>query len=389
MSSSTSSSERVIPGQGLRCVVVTVLCFLLLERLWAFVAVEFDPEVSFSIFGQRLAVCRDGSKSYDVLFLGDSSLGAGVVPEVFTEETGLSAYNLSTVGDGMLMADSYLLEEYLRHHRPPKAVVMMHVYDVWHRGIDMRLFNMHFTRPAELWTLLRHRLTGRRRVIDAALQLVAPSYRYKAIPERILCTAARRGPGHLRRERAQRETFFRRQLAAGGFLPQKQDPFAVSADIRYHLDFVSSHDFRVSGANRYYLARMLRTAERGGFRVYFAFAPVAEEFAGEASAQRYLSAAREWVTMGQTGDAGKPELLAEDYPRFPVQMLAQTIDHLSARTAEAFSRTLARLLLRAQAQQTGAGERPRFERVPRSHTTDGTGRMAEAQATASRGTEGR
>jgi hypothetical protein len=60
----------------------------------------------------------------DVLFLGDSTCRCSVDPAVFQRASGLSAYNLGSMG--ALGMDGYqlILQIYLRHHPKPRAVVL-------------------------------------------------------------------------------------------------------------------------------------------------------------------------------------------------------------------------------------------------------------------------
>jgi hypothetical protein len=60
----------------------------------------------------------------DVLFLGDSTCRCSIDPAVFQRASGLSAYNLGSMG--ALGMDGYqlLLQIYLRHHPQPRAVVL-------------------------------------------------------------------------------------------------------------------------------------------------------------------------------------------------------------------------------------------------------------------------
>jgi hypothetical protein len=60
----------------------------------------------------------------DVVFLGDSTCRCSIDPAEFQEASGLSAYNLGSMG--VLGMDGYrlILQLYLRHHPKPRAVVL-------------------------------------------------------------------------------------------------------------------------------------------------------------------------------------------------------------------------------------------------------------------------
>lgn len=69
----------------------------------------------------------------DWLILGDSSGNQGVDPDVLEDTLGGEAINLCTIGHGLALNDALMLDEYLRRFPPPRAVIIVHVYDVWHR----------------------------------------------------------------------------------------------------------------------------------------------------------------------------------------------------------------------------------------------------------------
>jgi hypothetical protein len=60
----------------------------------------------------------------DIVFVGDSSLLMGLQPKVIKEWTGFSSYNLGVPGEAFCMSGEILLNVYLAHNRPPKALVL-------------------------------------------------------------------------------------------------------------------------------------------------------------------------------------------------------------------------------------------------------------------------
>lgn len=74
----------------------------------------------------------------DTLVLGDSTCNQGVRPDVWRERFGGTVVNLCTIGDMLAVDDVWMLEEYLRHHAPPRHVVIVHTYDMWQRDANAR-----------------------------------------------------------------------------------------------------------------------------------------------------------------------------------------------------------------------------------------------------------
>jgi hypothetical protein len=80
--------------------------------------------------------------SCDVLIDGDSSALTGVVPEIITRETGLSACNIAEFGGMEQVNGRLILDEYLKHNARPKFLVFVYVPE--------NLF------PQEEWTSVSH-----------------------------------------------------------------------------------------------------------------------------------------------------------------------------------------------------------------------------------------
>jgi len=84
--------------------------------------------------------------SADILFLGDSTVEAGIDAELFTQISGKRALNLGLVGDLITYGDYWMLGQYLKTHPAPKSIVVWHTVDVWPRPLNQALFG--FTRPS-------------------------------------------------------------------------------------------------------------------------------------------------------------------------------------------------------------------------------------------------
>lgn len=76
----------------------------------------------------------DPSVEYDVLVLGDSTAKEGFVPAEFTSLTGRSSVNYAISAFVAPVADIYLLEDYLRNHPAPEAIVVGRSIELW--GVD-------------------------------------------------------------------------------------------------------------------------------------------------------------------------------------------------------------------------------------------------------------
>ena len=93
--------------------------------------------------GERLAV-TDGSVSYDVLFLGDSTSSADIDPNLFSTLTGKSAAILSTVSPFNPVSDYVFMKRYLEHHQSPEAFVLLRHVSSVHNDVPASAFFDYF-----------------------------------------------------------------------------------------------------------------------------------------------------------------------------------------------------------------------------------------------------
>lgn len=63
-------------------------------------------------------------QSADVVFVGDSSLVYGVLPDAIKQKTGLSAYSLGIPMPALALVREQLIERYLTHNRKPRLMVL-------------------------------------------------------------------------------------------------------------------------------------------------------------------------------------------------------------------------------------------------------------------------
>ena len=76
----------------------------------------------------------------DVLFLGDSSLRSSLDPVLFQAITGSSAVNLGFVSHGGIYSDLVILDRWLDHHAPPRAVVLVHGSHAFGTDLDRDVY---------------------------------------------------------------------------------------------------------------------------------------------------------------------------------------------------------------------------------------------------------
>lgn len=106
---------------------------------------------------RRMTFVRDIARSadaFDVLFLGDSTAKRGIIPILFEEITGSTGYNLATYGTVSPFLDPYLLRTYLKHHAPPKAVVVVNTINIGMRPLARQTLVEDFPNAREEISIL-------------------------------------------------------------------------------------------------------------------------------------------------------------------------------------------------------------------------------------------
>lgn len=109
-----------------RYVVVSIFVFLCCLVLGLFLS-ENDfvwrhtATVQDGLLDRRFSVADIDA---DVLFVGDSSLLFGVMPERIESKTGLTSYNLATSVWGFVAAADAITDEYLEKNHPPRLIVL-------------------------------------------------------------------------------------------------------------------------------------------------------------------------------------------------------------------------------------------------------------------------
>tara|TARA_Y100000589_G_scaffold327808_1_gene370417 strand:- start:679 stop:1644 length:966 start_codon:yes stop_codon:yes gene_type:complete len=86
-----------------------------------------------ALVAHKWQLLKQTQGNLDMLILGDSSGNQAVDPVIFKQQLDIDSLNLCTTGGTTLIDDRMMLEDYLQKHDPPKAVMLVHVYDVWFR----------------------------------------------------------------------------------------------------------------------------------------------------------------------------------------------------------------------------------------------------------------
>ena len=355
----TQSGDAARKG-AVRAVVGALLLILIGDALWArFLSrVMTDHALLFTVQEQR-----SRSSESDVLLVGDSALGHGVDARIISGETGLSAVDVALVGYFGIYGDYRMLRSHLDRGHLPKAIVLMHVYDVWHREIEPNIYRRCAPSPGEAATDFLLQRGRPVEALDLLLGRLSETYRYKAHLQQVLCRnwlplipldqsskeiryrkmvkfRRRHGwssIGNLEHENRR----IREVVAETGYYPhERRHPVALAADAQYHLDFVQSAPFRISPDNRYWLERICGLAATREVPVYLAYGPLLRDCLEAEEFQPHLAGLREFFQEFQKAHPGF-HVLTDDF--FPVEVneALNNIDHVTLEGERRFSRYLA------------------------------------------------
>lgn len=260
-----------LPGAATRGHVLLVLAIalatvVLLNLLAARLLAHHTTNRGYWLVRAKWDLLSNLPAPVDWLVLGDSSCNQGVIPEVLAEQLGGSALNACTVGDMLAVNDAWMLARHIERHGPPRHVVLVHVYDMWHR--DQR-------------ALVHQPLLAKIPLPWAYWRSAAPSLDLTGAQERKLWVA-RHLPlwadnqtlaSWLRHPRRlwQRDL----SLTADGFMAHDQaNPASVRRDSKAHLAALHPHRFTLSQINRRALEHIRDLADQRGFDVYLAAGPL-------------------------------------------------------------------------------------------------------------------
>jgi len=126
----------------------------------------------------RQAALRN-PQSYDVLALGDSTGVQSLMPMEFALKTGHTMYNYGTYGGRAPLTDIYFFMEYMRLHKPPKALITVRSPYFWHQPQSLDSFYKQFPHLGLSWQLYGEGLVSLPQVMHMALYEILPSLFYR------------------------------------------------------------------------------------------------------------------------------------------------------------------------------------------------------------------
>jgi hypothetical protein len=260
---------------------LVVLICINLSLLWYLG--NYTTNYGFWTIHQKWWLLEDLDQPVDWLILGDSSCNQGVMPSIFENELGETAINLCTIGNLGTINDLWMLEEYIDRFGPPQHVVIVHVFDIWHRPLEQTLIGQ-VPRPWGFWD---HHTLGSYLFEDEKIRQA--TFVEKYIP---LYTQQRTITNILRSTLMLQHNPFKPawRLEPDGFLvatePQVDVVVAGGQDLS---QFAAENAFSISPTNDMAMQEIGVLADSYGFEVYLVNSPVYQGLYDNAAYQIYLA----------------------------------------------------------------------------------------------------
>lgn len=271
----------------------------------------------------------------ETLVFGDSSGNQGVVPDLLARDLGATALNMCTIGDMLTMNDAWMLGAYLERFTPPRRVLLVHVYDIWHRQIDRNAV-MRIPLSFGYWRRLRPR-------VEMSL-----GDEWKYVLQRHLPAWSQ--------DQTLQKLFLRPfgpplgggwQIGADGHMAViAANPEGVQRDAVGHLRFVKRKRFKLSTDNRAALERLAELASEHGFTIYLAPSPVYEGLGSDPAFRRYITDLNREL---DAFSARHPQVvrILDAPPGFPASEMTNA-DHLTLAAARRYTALLTSAILRSE-----------------------------------------
>lgn len=245
---------------------------------------KFTPNLGFWLIDNKWNLLLDLDHSVDVLILGDSTANQGMVPEVIEQKLGLSALNLGTVANLTFLNDVWMLKDYLAQHDPPRAVVIMHSYQMWQREISRRAMSIiPFLRLPNWSETLDPSPMGLIDLVEERTLYLIPAYS-QSHTLRIMTRTMLQIPPDFSLLSEQHYTM----SELGTYRVEQQDPQNVQEDIDDHFRFLAISEPVISSESLAGLAALKDLSAQYNFQVFLINAPIASPVAESADFPSYF-----------------------------------------------------------------------------------------------------
>lgn len=261
--------ETTIPatrGQVLVVLAVALAVVVLLNLLATNLLADHTTNRGYWLVRAKWQLLESLPAPVDWLILGDSSCNQGIMPDLLGQQLGGRALNACTVGDMLAVNDAWMLARHIERLGPPRNVVIVHAYDVWHRDLQALVHQPLLAKVPLPWAYWR-RSTPPLPLTGAQERKLWVARHLPLWAENNTLASWLRHPQRLWRRNL--------SLTQGGFMAHDQaNPASVRRDSKAHLAALHPRRFAPSQINRQALEHIRDLADQHGFDVYIAAGPL-------------------------------------------------------------------------------------------------------------------
>jgi hypothetical protein len=245
--------------------ICLVVIFLFLFNFLAYYYLKFNtPNLGYKINRKKWKMLEEMQTNKDWLILGDSTCNQGLSIVEFEENIKESAINLCTIGNMLVVNDSWMLEKYIKKFGPPKNILIIHAYDTWYRSeIDLGL-----TSQLPIISLIKEKpkpwILNKNNIATLFLYKYVPLYSEKSSLLEIIV-------GIFQKEDPRDQIFF----DDTGFMSmQYANPKLVEVSVNRYKNFTKNNRFEISRNNLMGLENIKEISEKYGFNIFIANSPI-------------------------------------------------------------------------------------------------------------------
>lgn len=327
MTSHETSIDRSNIAKRLRNTCILSLALLLVYNVTARALLEWrTPNVGYVVVRDKWNLVQQMESPVDWVVLGDSSGNQGVKPSVLESSLGVKSVNLCTVGGGTLVNDAWMLDLYIRRLGSPKRVILVHVYDIWHRRPNASIFAQFPLSSNTFSSLLPSPEFTLKEKIFLIFSRNIPLYFENASLAELIQFPYRSHP----RWRPGLDGF----MAVTEALPQR-----VLEDEKNHSEFVRKNKFQVSSQNKAALERILTLSQEKGFDVDYVHSPMYKGLFDKPEFQSYFGQVKQMLLEVERRHS-RFRVLLKSPVTFEAEYLENN-DHVVNEAAEVFTQTIA------------------------------------------------
>jgi hypothetical protein len=234
----------------------------------------------------------------------------------------MNSINLCTIGDALLLEDSWMVDYYLKKGFTLDALMISHVHDVWHREENRAVIAL-IPLSGFYWQSLSPSLNSRARdTVEILKHKYLPLHTQKRSLSWLLMYPWR----------ASENSPFRNFGFDSSAKPNAERVEKERAEL---LKWVTTQPFRVSEINDRAFRHMLELAEKRDFDVYYVPSPMLDSLRENPAMQRYLSALNDYLEE-ISSRYERLDVLFNEPVEFPIEEM-ESPDHVVPNAAATFT----------------------------------------------------